>query len=86
MTLSAEHSLNQTVHFPVGDAEQIGLLDQLTVLPDQLTVLSDELAQELVQGVHADLVEKSLGDQLVGLVPVISCILITLRQGDTKES
>lgn len=117
LTLVAEQTGNETHyhhhHFPVGDAEQIGLLDQLTDLPDQLTTdladqltaglpdqltggltgqltapagrpdqLADEEAAAVASGgVQVDPVEKSLMDQLLGLVPVISCILITLSYG-----
>jgi hypothetical protein len=74
LVLSSEHHANESLHFPLADAEQVGLLEQMTSLPDQLTE------------VQADLVERGILDQLLGLVPVISCILITLREAYTQNS
>jgi hypothetical protein len=80
-----EHSGNESLHFPMADAEQVGLLDQLPGLPDQLTDAQPDLV-ERGREVQADLVERGIMDQLLGLVPVISCILITLREASTKLS
>jgi hypothetical protein len=71
----AENPGNETLHFLVGDAEQhIGQ-------PDQLGLLGDQEAD-----VQADLVAKTVGEELMGLVPVISCILITLRDDPRQNT
>jgi hypothetical protein len=75
VTTMAENPGNETLHFLVGDAEQqIGQ-------PDQLGLLGDQEAD-----VQADLVAKTVGEELMGLVPVISCILITLRDDPRQNT
>ena len=82
LTVSTDHNGHNEslLHFSVGDAEQVmGLPDQLTgAVADQLT--------GGVRGVQADLVEKGVGEELVSLVPVISCILITLRDNSSRSN